>query len=325
VTNVQSVVQNGASFSLGVVGGVDITVNSGNISDVDELILATLQSLAAPPAGSAMREDEKTAETNSPGCTSAEASAFAQAMISGNGNLEPLALNLIKAPGTSAACNTLGSFISAYQIFAGAGGVGLGIADGANTPAVPAKKLPGAALFATAGNHGSVAVGLNALLSPAFANLTPALQFAIGSVTALDLPLENEVIAKSSGAFATGLSDAQTVSTLVAPPVTALDAVVPVNLPSGYYSFSYSFAETIFGRPVSGSFGPAALTNSDGYAFATQVQNTINSFDSNRGCGGALTCTTTVIPFNGTTFQVLVNLSGPNTSGTITYVLTKTG
>jgi hypothetical protein len=257
---------------------------------------------------------------------SAEASALSQAMISGNGNLNTLALNLLVAPGTSAACNTLGTFTPAYQIFAGAGGIGLGIADGANSPAVPGARLPGAALFATLGNHAGIPVGLNALLSPTFGNLTPNLQFAIGSLTVLDLPLENEVIAKSTGAFAGNISVAQTVSTLVAPPVTAVGAVVPVNLPSGYYSLSYSFAETIFGRPVGGSFGPAALINSDGYTFATTVQNTINGFDDSRGCSNpGFTCTTTVTPFNGTTFQVLINLSGPNTTGTITYVLTKTG
>lgn len=330
LNNIQSVVQNGTSFALGVVGGVDITVNSTNIADVDNLILADLQSLAAPvtgtAAGSAERVVGKAAEAATPGCMSVEASAFAQAMISGNGSLDTLALDLIKAPGTSPACNTLGSFTSAYQIFGGAGGIGLGIADGAGTPAVAAARLPGAALFATVGNHASVPVGLNALLSPAFSNLTPELQFAIGSVTALDLPLENEVIAKSSGAFALNLSDAQALSALVAPPVTSVGSVVPIDLPSGFYSLSYSFAMTIFGRPVSGSVGPVALTNADGTAFATELQGIITAFDINRGCSGAgTTCTAIVTPFDGQTFQVTVNLTGPNTAGTITYVLTKTG
>jgi hypothetical protein len=214
----------------------------------------------------------------------------------------------------------------AYQIFGGAGGLGLGIADGANTPAIPAKRLPGATLFGMVGNHAAVPAGLGALLSPPFGNLTPNLQFAIGNVTVLDLPLLDELIAKSGGALAGNLGDALKVSALMAPPVPALGGLVPITLPSGYYSLSYSFAETIFGRPVSGSFGPDALTNYDGYAFATQVQNTISSFNSSRGCSNpAFTCIPTVFPFNGTTFQVLINLSGPNTAGTITYVLTKTG
>jgi len=73
----------------------------------------------------------------------------------------------------------------------------------------------------------------------------------------------------------------------VAPPVTSLGAVVPIDLPIGYYSLSYSFSLTIGGRPVSGSVGPVALTNADGFAFATQVQGTITQFDATRGCGGA--------------------------------------
>jgi hypothetical protein len=233
---------------------------------------------------------------------------------------------LLQAPGTSAACNTLGSFTSAYQIFGGAGGIGLGIADGAGTPAVPPARLPGAALFATVGNHASVPVTLNALLSPTFANQTPQLQFAIGSVNGLALPLANEVIAKSTGAFAGNLADAQTIATLVAPPVTSVGSVVPVNLPSGFYSLSYSFSLLVFGRPQQGSVGPLALTNSDGIAFATQLQGTVTAFDNNRGCGNpGTTCTATVTPFDGTTFQVLVTVTGPTTTGTITYVLTKTG
>jgi len=330
VTNVQSVVQSGASFSLGLVGGVDITVNSSNISDVDSLILATLQSLAAQTTGGAenlsAQLTEKTAEAAGPGCMSAEASAFAQAMISGNGSLDTLAHDLLVAPGVSAACNNIGSFTPAYLILGGAGGIGLGIADGANTPKLPPARLPGAALFATLGGHASVAGGLNALLSPTFGNLTPNLQFAIGGLTVLDLPLDNEMIAKSGGAFAANLGDALTVSTLVAPPVPALGDIVPVNLPVGYYSLSYSFAFLINGRPVSGSVGPLNLINSDGYAFATNVQGTISTFDASRGCNNAgTTCTVTVSPFNGTTFQVLVNLSNAFASGTITYVLTKTG
>jgi hypothetical protein len=326
VTNIQSVVQDGASFSLGAVGGVDITVNASNISDVDNLILATLQSLAAQTTGSAATVTEKTAEASGPGCMSAEASAFAQAMLSGNGNLDTLALNLLKATGASPACNTLGSFTPAYQIFGGAGGIGLGIADRANTPALPPAKLPGAALFGTLGNHAGLPVGLNALLSPAFGNLTPNLQFAIGNLTALDLPLDNEVIAKSSGPLAANLGDALKVSTLVAPPVPALGDIVPINLPSGYYSLNYSFTFSINGRPVQGSVGPLALINSDGYAFAVAVQDTINTFDNSRGCNNVgTTCATTVLPFNGTTFQVVVNLSSAFVTGTITYVLTKTG
>ncbi len=321
LNNVQAVVEQGLSFSLGSVGGVNITVTQSNIADVDSLILASLQSLAAPPAGGAA----KTVEAGTTGCMSAEASAFAQAMVSGNGNLDALAKSLIEAPGLSPACNTVSAFTSAYQIFGGAGGAGLGIANGAATPSVPVARLPGAALFATANKHTNISLGLNALLSPTFGNQTPALQFAIGSVTGLELPIENELIAKSSGAFAGNLSHTQALATLVAPPVLSPGSVVPTNLPNGFYNYSYSFNLTVFGRPVQGSVGPIPLTNTDGTAFAALVQGNITAFNNTRGCGGnGFTCSEMVTPFDGTTFQVDVTVNGPNTSGTITYILTRT-
>jgi hypothetical protein len=321
LTNIQSVVQQGQSFSLGAVGGVNITVTPQNISDVDELILATLQSLVAPTTGSA----EKAYAATTPGCMSAEAAAFAQAMSTGIGNFDLLAQSLIEAPAKSAACNTLGAFTSAYQIFAGAGGAGIGMANRAGTPALPAARLPGAALFsATAGNV-NVSLGLNALLSPVFANQIPALQFSIGGVTGLALPLQNELIAKASGEFALSLSDSGTLSTLLAPPTLSLGSIVPTDLPNGTYNFSYSFNLTVFGRPQQGSVGPLVLENTDGTAFAALVQGDIDFANSSHTCGGVgVTCTANVQSFNGTAFEVIYTINGPVAGGTITYMLTRT-
>jgi hypothetical protein len=321
LNNIQSVVQNGLSFSLGAVGGVNITVNQTNIADVDNLILATLQSLAAPPGGS-----RKTTQAATPGCMSAEALAFSQAMLSGSGNLDALAQTLLEAPAKSAACNTVDTFTSAYQNFAGAGDVGLGIADGAGTPAAPTSRLPGAALFALANGHANFSLGLGALLSPTFGNQTPALQFAIGSVTGLALPVEDELLARSSGQFASYVGDARTVNNLVAPPVLAPGALVPTDLPNGYYQFTSSFNLSINGRPVSGTTGAISLTNDDGTAFAVLLQGDMTAYNAAHGCNAiGETCAPSVTPFDGTTFQVIVTLNGPNISGTITYLLTKTG
>lgn len=326
LNNVESVVENGLSFTLGVVGGVNISVNQNNIADVDSLILASLQALAPAPGGTEDKTTEATTETTTLPCMSAEASAFAQAMISGNGNLDTLAQNLIKAPNSSAACNTVATFTPAYLIFGGAGGLGLGIADGAGGPATPPARLPGAALFAAVNGHAIVPMGMGALVSPALADQLPAVQFAIGGLTGLDLPLENELIAKSSGEFATGLSDAEALITKLAPPVLFVGGIVPTDLPNGTYDLTESFALTMFGRPVSGSVGPTVLTNIDGTAFAMLLQGDISAFNSARGCNNAgTTCSAAVTAFDGTTFQVVVTMTGPVTGGTITYLLTKTG
>jgi hypothetical protein len=212
-TNIQSVVQNGVSFSLGAIGGVNITVTPTNISDVDSLILATLQALANPPAGSL-----KTAQTSSPDCLAAEASAFEAAMTSGSGNLQQLAQNLLEAPDTSAACNSATAFGSAYQIFGGAGDVGLGIANGAGGGLV-GNRLPGAALFTATTQNANSAIGINALISPNLATQVASVQSTIAQVQALADPTVNVLVAKSPGTLlASSITTAQTVTDAVAPP-----------------------------------------------------------------------------------------------------------
>jgi hypothetical protein len=217
VTNIQNVVQNGQSYSLGTIGGVDITVTPTNIGDVDNLILAALQALANPAAGSLL----KTAQAlPSATCLSAEASAFAAAMTSGAGNLAQLAQNLLEAPTTSAACSTAAAFTSAFQIFGGAADVGLGIANGSGGGVV-GTKLPGVALFAATSDNASAVVGLNALTSPALASQVTSVQTAIANVTQQSDPTANQLIARSSGAVTANVSGAQTVVTTVAPPATS--------------------------------------------------------------------------------------------------------
>ncbi len=218
VVNVQGVVQQGLSFTLGVVGGANITVTSANIADVDSLVLATLQSLANPPAGGAAYA-LKTAQAGGSGCLSAEATAFAAAMTSGNGNLDQLAQNLVQASGTSTPCGSVTAFTAAYQILGGAGDVGLGIVNGAGGGNVT-NRLPGAALFAAASQNASVAVGLNALLSPALAPQTSSVQSAIAHVAALADPVTNQLLAKTTGTLAGNLSAAQVVTDSIAPPPT---------------------------------------------------------------------------------------------------------
>jgi streptogramin lyase len=214
VTNIQSVVQSGVSYTLGAVGEVNIVVTPSNIGDVDSLILAALNALANPGSGSASK---RAAQAPGAGCLAAEASAFAAAMTSGTGNLSQLAQNLLEAPQTDAACNTASAFGSAFQIFGGAADVGLGLANGAGGGVVGGR-LPGAALFAATTESASAAVGFNALFSPTLASQASTVQIAIANVTAQSAPTANQLIAKSSGALTTVVAGAQNVVTVVAPP-----------------------------------------------------------------------------------------------------------
>jgi hypothetical protein len=221
VSDVQSVVQQGQSFSLGAIGGVNITVTPANIGDVDSLILATLQSLANPATGSALKSDEASGIA----CLATEASAFAGAMTSGSGNLQQLAQNLLEATQTSPACGSASAFTSAYQIFGGSANVGLGIANGGGGGVVGAR-LPGAALFATATENASTAVGLNALISPALAGQVSSVQSAVAHVQALADPTTNLLLAKTTGTLATTLTGVQTIIDQVAPPPTTSATII---------------------------------------------------------------------------------------------------
>jgi virginiamycin B lyase len=232
VTNIQNVVQNGQSYSLGAIGGVDITVTPANIGDVDSLILAALQALANPAAGLALMTAQA---APNPTCFSAEASAFANAMTLGSGNLAQLAQNLLEAPTRSAACNTATAFASAYQIFGGAADVGLGIASGSGGGLVGGK-LPGIALFAATSDNASAVVGLNALTSPALASQVTSVQTAIANVTAQSDPTANQLVARSSGAVTTTITGAQTVVTTVAPPASSSSAGTVAEFDASAYA-----------------------------------------------------------------------------------------
>lgn len=240
VTHIQAVVQNGASYSLGAVDGVDITVTSSNIGDVDSLILAALNALANPPAGAL-----KTAQGANPGCLSAEAQAFANGITAGAGNLTQLAQNFLEASNNSSACSTVGAFTSAYQIFGGAADVGLGIANGQGGGVV-GSRLPGAALFAVTTENASASIGLNALISPALASQVGSVQTAIAQVAAQSDPAADQLVAKSTGPVATSVAAAQTVVQAAVPPTSgtgssaSIAGVVAGNGPVSFAAITIS-------------------------------------------------------------------------------------
>jgi hypothetical protein len=301
VTNIQNVVQNGQSYSLGTVGGVDITVTPTNISDVDSLILAALQVLANPASGSLLKSAQA---APSPACFSAEASAFVNSIAAGSSNLPQLAQEMLEAPTTSSACNTATSFASAYQIFGGAADVGLAIANG-NGGGVVGSKLPGIALFAATSDNASAAVGLNALTSPQLSTEVTAVQTAIANVAAQSDPTANQLVAKSTGAVAANVSGAQTVTT-----------TTTGNTPSGIQKAKNLVnALNSDAALITGPNSPPAILSS----FSAQLDSISSSIQSIRE-GGASPVT---MPFANGTVSVSGVAAGSST--TFTVVVTPTG
>jgi hypothetical protein len=275
VTNIQNVVQNGQSYSLGAIGGVDITVTPANIGGVDSLILAALQALANAPAGSELKTVELAA---TPACLSAEATAFANGMTSDATNLAQLAQTLLEASKTSPACNTSAAFTSAYQIFGGAGDVGLGIASGIGGGNVGGK-LPPLALFALTSENASTSVGLNALISPTLSTQVSSVQSAIARVQALADPTTNVLVANSSAnsALATILTGVQAITDVVAPPSSSsatisgtvassgpiANAAVAVTDSTGITASATAAADGTYSVNASGMTAPVFLLATD--------------------------------------------------------------
>lgn len=268
VSNVQNVVQAGASFTLGIVGGVDITVNPANIGQVDTFILSTLQALANPVTGS-----RKSVEANS-NCLGAEASAMALAMTSGSGGLDQLAQALIEAPGLSAACNTAGAFTSAYQVFAGAGGTGVGIANEIDATGGAALGA-GFALFATATTNADTGLGLNALLAPQLSGQTGAVQNGIGSISGLTQPLTNQFLASTSGDITNSVGVAENLILTVAPPPTTSGTLA---VSGAYVGSAYATSAVCQGGGNGGnnnnSIGLVATITTQGSTLSGNIQST---------------------------------------------------
>jgi hypothetical protein len=213
VTSVQNVLQKGQSFDLGVVGGVDLTVTASNILDVDQLILATLQSLSGTTGST-----EKGAEqAGAIACLAAEAAAFAEGMTTGANlaTLQQLATNLVQATGNSSACATVSAFTPAYRAVGGASGTGYGFSNAAGTRSLT-QRLPGAALFATAVETAEPQLSLNALA--ALAGQTTAVQNTIENVQQLGTPVTNAFINQATGQLITAIIGAENVLDNVAPP-----------------------------------------------------------------------------------------------------------
>lgn len=255
----------------------------------------------------------------------AEASAF-QAAIANNESasaLAALAESLLEAPNASPACATVDAFALAFDIFAGAGNIGLGITDAAGLQA-ELSELPSAALFTTMYSNTNVAVSLNALLSAELAAEATAVQAVVSDLSGLNQAATNELIAEATGIILATEVDALAFINLVAP---LTSNSVPDNLPVGDYTVSYTYSVSGPGVNSSGSGGPIAQTGVGGQAFATLLQNDvityINALCSEQGftCGS----TYSVTPFNGTSFQISWSFAANGYSFSIVYSITKTG
>jgi hypothetical protein len=325
-TNIQNVVQQGQSFSLGSVGGVNIEVTPANINDVDNLILAQLQSLATPQTlTSSMRAETTTA----PGCMSAEAQAYANGVLAGDSLniLEALALTMIEAPYASNACADAAAFTLAYDIFGGAGNIGLGITDAAGNHS-DAASLPIAALFATTNANANTAVGLNALLSKALAADVSTVQTAISSVQALSQPAINQLISEAAGDLLTDINDAQSFTNVVAPPSSSSN--IPSNVTQGDYTIYLAICSTAgSSQDCIAQYQLTTLNDTNPAALATYLSTLFSDECSQESQIPNISCSASYSSFNGTQFTFTVNITGgtaqlPQTV-VITFTLVKTG
>jgi hypothetical protein len=274
VINVRNVVEQGESFTLGIVGGVNIAVTPANIGQVDSFILATLQSLVSPGTGTT----KKRGQVSGSGCLGAEAAALAAAITSGGANLDQLMKNLLEAPFSSAACNTAGAFTSAYQIFGGAGNTGIGITNQAGATG-GGQSVGGVALFATATANADTAIGINALLAPALAGQINAVQNGIGSVSALAKPVTDQLLASSSGDFTSNVGVAQTLILTVAPPPSTGG---PQAVSGNYIGSAYPTSAVCNGIGDNGnnSVGLAATITTQGNTLSGAIHGTDGSSTS---------------------------------------------
>jgi hypothetical protein len=218
VTNVQNVVQNGASFSLGAVNGVDITVTQSNISDVDDLIIATLQSLAAPATTGSASKSAQLVTNSNPTCMSAEANAYAVAALTGVSTVAQ-AQTLIEAACNSTLCSDPNNFVPAYNIFSGKGSTSLGELFGTNkTGDVPRLKTHAAAMMSTAIGNSATGMALNsATCQKTAANLATALE-GIASVTRLQQPEFSKLLPVLTGEIVQDLVSGLSLTNIIAPP-----------------------------------------------------------------------------------------------------------
>jgi hypothetical protein len=218
VTNVQNVVQNGASFSLGTVNGVDITVTPSNISDVDDLIIATLQSLASPATAGSAAKNAELVTNSSPTCMSAEANAYAVAALTGVSTVAQ-AQTLIEAACNSTLCSDANSFVSAYDIFSGKGSTSLGELLGTKkTSDEPKLKTHAAAMMSTAIGNSATGMALNsAVCQKTAAGLATALE-GIASVTRTQQPSFSRLLPVLTGEIVQDLVAGLSLTNIIAPP-----------------------------------------------------------------------------------------------------------
>jgi hypothetical protein len=331
VANVQGVVQNGTSFTLGAVGGVNITVTPNNIADVDRLILATLNQLAANSAGTTSAR-KGAAQGMGTSCLAQESAAIAQAMLAGSGNFDSLAQQFVGATRISVVCRTLAAFASAYQIFAGAGAIGIGITDQAGGSLV-ANNLPGSALFGLLASNINVQLGLNAVLNPAYSAQVLQVQNVVGTVTALAQPAITEVVGKSTGAVAANLNDSNVAINIVAPPPLLSP---PGNILPGVYTMSTVFCTIESGQTNCQNLpGSQMFTIATPSLFATQIDSVLtaacNQYGGDEpdpaGPDGdeGFVCSSAYSSFNGSQFKVVLTVTGPGVTYVLTYTLVKTG
>jgi hypothetical protein len=268
VTSVTSVVQQGQSFTLGVVGGVNVTVNSTNIADVDNLILTTLQALIAPGTGSTLYDKSIAAPGTT--CLSAEAAAFAQGATSGSSNLDSLAQAMLKAPSTSTACAQPAAVLGAYRIFTGPHVSALAVINRGGFGVKP-KNIQSAAMIASLLGNASTHVAINAQAGQPTADKRASVNAGVSDINRLEQAYYSALLPKTTGALLGALQSAQSVSSAVAPPVAAAAEADLSAITAQFNTFS-----ALTANPSVSSTDPVLLALFDAPHFIYNGQNLSN-------------------------------------------------
>jgi hypothetical protein len=265
VSSVQGVVQEGQSFSLGEVGGVNITVNSTNIADVDNLILATLQAIANPGMASSLHSKSTSGAGTT--CLAAEAAAFAQGATSGSNNLSTLAQALLKAPSTSAACAQPAEALGAFRIFTGPHVTALAVVNRGGFGVVP-KNIHAAAMISALLGNASAHVALNAEAGQATAAQRSSVKAGVSDINRLELAYYDSLLPKTTGPLLGALQSSQAVSSAVAPPVSAATEVYLSAITAQFSALS-----ALTANPAESPGDPALLALFDAFNFIYNGQN----------------------------------------------------
>jgi len=206
---------------------------------------------------------------------SAEANTFGAAALTGVSTAAQ-AQTFLEAACKSSLCQTPANFLSAYNLYSGAGSTGLGALNGTTKANAGQSKPHATAMLSALIANSATSVALNNLICLTNASNQATVQDGVGNVTRLQQPTYSVLLPNLSGEIAQELAAGVTVSNIVAPPP-------PTS--------AFGIAGTWVGSMTVG--GPSACVFDGGSVSATFVDNngtlSGNWTDVTFGSTGAIT------------------------------------